>query len=125
MPKSQFALKADELRNLSDNGALFKAPNPLPPRLGIEGEYKNQLIKRVFAQFGEHNPALAKAIRNRIVSSMNPDHVWELQLGGPDDVANLHILDADVNQGIGRQIRRQIRTLPDYTPIRVRIIGPK
>ncbi|WP_305788352.1 hypothetical protein [Symbioplanes lichenis] len=30
--------------------ALFKAPNPLPPRLGIEGQYKNQLIRRVFAQ---------------------------------------------------------------------------
>ncbi|WP_157528846.1 hypothetical protein [Nocardia sp. NRRL S-836] len=51
---------------------------------------------------------------------MNPDHVWELQLGGPDAASNLHILHAVTNQDIGRQIR----SLPDYTPIRINIKGP-
>jgi hypothetical protein len=55
---------------------------------------------------------------------MNPDHVWELQLGGPDDPSNLHILDAFTNQAIGRQIWQQIRSLADYTPIRINIEGP-
>jgi hypothetical protein len=54
---------------------------------------------------------------------MNPDHVWELQLGGPDDPSNLHILDAFTNQAIGRQIWQQIRNLADYTPIRINIEG--
>ncbi|HET6481872.1 MAG TPA: hypothetical protein VFG35_17830 [Actinoplanes sp.] len=97
----------------------------MPPRLGIEGQYKNQLIRRVFAQYGEKNPAFAKQLRDRIVQRMNPDHVWELQLGGPDDVANLHILDAKVNGGVGNQIRQQIRNLPDYTPITITIVGPR
>ncbi|RPK49871.1 hypothetical protein EES39_07070 [Streptomyces sp. ADI92-24] len=55
---------------------------------------------------------------------MNPDHVWELQLGGPDVRSNLHMLDAATNQVIGRQIRQQIMHLPDYTPISVNIQGP-
>lgn len=55
---------------------------------------------------------------------MNPDHVWELQLGGPDVASNLHILDAFTNQDIGRQIRQQIHALPDYTPLRITFLGP-
>jgi hypothetical protein len=56
---------------------------------------------------------------------MDPDHVWELQIGGPDTAANLRMLDRFTNQEIGmRQIWPQIRSLPDGTPIRITIQGP-
>ncbi|MEW2634830.1 LamG-like jellyroll fold domain-containing protein [Streptomyces sp. NPDC048389] len=125
MPKSQFKLKADALKQLSDQGVLVKAPNPLPPRAGIEKGYKQEFFKKVHKQFNDVNPEFVKRARQRIFGNMNPDHVWELQLGGPDVVGNLHMLDAFTNQAIGRQIRQQIRTLPDHTPISITIQGPK
>ncbi|WP_457459620.1 LamG-like jellyroll fold domain-containing protein [Streptomyces sp. TE5632] len=124
MPKSQFKVKADALKQLSDEGKLFKAPNPLPPRVGIERGYKQEFFRKVYAQYNDKNPEFVAAARRRIFGNMNPDHVWELQLGGPDSVDNLHMLDAHTNQVIGRQIRQQIMKLPDYTPISVTIQGP-
>ncbi|WP_449342079.1 polymorphic toxin-type HINT domain-containing protein [Streptomyces aurantiogriseus] len=124
MPKSQFKLKADALKQLSDEGKLVKAPNPLPPRAGIEKGYKQDFFRRVYAQFNDKNPEFVAAARRRIFGGMNPDHVWELQLGGPDITDNLHMLDATTNQAIGRQIRQQIMHLPDHSPISVNIQGP-
>jgi hypothetical protein len=123
MPKSQFNLKASELQDLSDNGALFKAPNPVPRDTSLTNAYKEDLIRRVYNQFGAINPDFAESLRTRILTQMNPDHVWELQLGSPDDPSNLHILDGFTNQTIGTQIWGQIRGLPDYTPIRIGIEG--
>jgi hypothetical protein len=65
-------------------------------------------------------PRLIEEIR-----AMNPDHVWELQFGGPDAASNLHILDAATNQKIGSQIWGQIQNLPDKTPIRLHFEGPR
>jgi RHS repeat-associated protein len=124
MPKNQFNIKARQLQDLSDRGVLFKAPNPVARDSTITGRYKQQLIRRVFDQFGQTNRDFAEALRTRILTRMNPDHIWELQLGGPDVLANLHILDAFTNQRIGTQIWTQIMHLPDYTPIRIIIIGP-
>lgn len=82
------------------------------------------MLSETIDQFNEVNPAFADKLINRIRKEMNPDHVWELQLGGPDVASNLHILDAFTNQDIGRQIRQQIRALPDYTPLRINFVGP-
>ncbi|MEU8934927.1 ricin-type beta-trefoil lectin domain protein [Streptomyces sp. NPDC048409] len=124
MPKSQFNLKASALQDLSDQGVLVKAPNPVARDSSITNKYKANLIARVFDQFGATNPEFAASLRTRILTQMNPDHVWELQLSGPDDASNLHILDAFTNQDIGRQIWGQIRGLPDGTPIGISIEGP-
>ncbi|MFD7232458.1 RHS repeat-associated core domain-containing protein [Streptomyces sp. NPDC059881] len=125
MPKQQFRLKAEALQRLSDSGVLFKAPNPVARDRQITGKYKQQLIKRVFDQYGQNNREFAEQLRSRILSGMNPDHVWELQLGGPDHASNLHILEQFTNQHIGlHQIWPQIKDLPDFTPIRIKIEGP-
>lgn len=125
MPRSQFKIKANALKQLSDEGKLFKAPNPLPPRAGIERGYKQEFFRKVYALYKDRNPEFVAAARRRIFGRMNPDHVWELQLGGPDTVDNLHMLDATTNQAIGKQIRLQIMNLPDYTPITITIQGPQ
>lgn len=125
MPKQQFRLKAESLQRLSDAGVLFKAPNPVSRDRQITGKYKQQLIKRVFDQYGQKNREFAEQLRSRILGGMNPDHVWELQLGGPDHASNLHILEQFTIQHIGlQQIWPQIRDLPDFTSIRIRIEGP-
>ena len=124
MPKSQFKLKADALQKLSDDGKLYKAPNPVDRDGSITRQYRSDLIKRIYNQFHKVNPDFSDALIER-TRNMDPDHVWELQLGGPDVASNLHILDRFTNQRIGtRQIWPQIRSLPDYTPIRIRIEGP-
>jgi RHS repeat-associated protein len=124
MPKSQFKLKAEALQRHSDNGDLYKAPNPVKRDKAITGNYKSDLIGRVYNQFKETNPEFGEKLITRIRKDMNPDHVWELQLGGPDVASNLHILEKFTNQDIGRQIRQQIHSLPDYTPLRITFKGP-
>ncbi|ANY67522.1 hypothetical protein BBD42_14345 [Paenibacillus sp. BIHB 4019] len=55
------------------------------------------------------------------VQVAQPDHVWELQLGGPDTVKNLKFLDTFTNWHIGvKQIRPQIRDLPTGTKIKIK-----
>lgn len=55
---------------------------------------------------------------------MQPDHVWELQLGGPDVASNLRFLDSYTNWHIGtQQIRPQIKNLPTGTKITIKIEG--
>ena len=123
MPKSQFKLKADAMKKLSDDGKLSKAPNPVARDKSLTANYKSDLIKKVYRQFKAVNPDFAESLVKR-VRAMNPDHVWELQLGGPDVASNLHILDAFTNQRIGSQIWGQIQNLPDHTPIRLHFEGP-
>ena len=55
---------------------------------------------------------------------MQPDHVWELQLGGPDTASNIRFLDSFTNWDIGtQQIRPQIRDLEVGTKIKIKIEG--
>jgi RHS repeat-associated protein len=125
MPKVEFMRKAADLQRLSDAGLLFKAPNPVARDSSVTRNYKADLIRRSFDQYGKSNPDFASALRNRILTRMDPDHVWELQVGGPDSASNLRMLDRFTNQDIGmRQIWPQIRSLPDYTPITITIQGP-
>ncbi|MDT7784492.1 MAG: hypothetical protein QOF58_2911 [Pseudonocardiales bacterium] len=103
---------------------MAKVPNPVARDSSITNKYKANLIARVYGQFGQTNRAFADSLKERILTKMSPDHVWELQLNGPDAASNLHILEAFTNQDIGCQICQQIRNLPDFTPIRINIVGP-
>ncbi|WP_432155436.1 RHS repeat domain-containing protein [Streptomyces sp. bgisy153] len=124
MPKEQFRIKSAALQRLSDTGVLFKAPNPVSRDKSITDAYKSDFIRRVWKQFSQTNKPFAEQLVARIRRRMNPDHVWELQTGGPDDASNLHMLDAFTNQRIGNQIWQQLRPLSDYTPVRIKIEGP-
>jgi hypothetical protein len=42
---------------------------------------------------------------------MNPDHRWELQLGGPNVSSNLKMMDWFTNRRIGNMIWNQIKDL--------------
>lgn len=48
---------------------------------------------------------------------MDIDHIHEIQLGGPDKIGNLQILNRSTNRSIGAQIRHQLDKLPEGAKI--------
>jgi hypothetical protein len=122
MPKVQFARKALALRRAGDRGALFKAVSPNPDARDdqITKDYKGALINIVQGVHGRTDKTLADET-SKLLRSMQPDHVAELQAGGPDTWENLKMLHGPTNNKLGTQIRQQIRTLDPGHPIKVRI----
>jgi len=119
-----FERKAEALQDLAERGKLRKAPNPVPRDPAVAAGFKNRLIRQAYAKYGKSDVARFQSLKKRILG-MHADHVHELQLLGADDAANFTLLDGDVNMGIGRQIRAQIKGLDDYTPIiKVDVRGP-
>ncbi|MBT2762673.1 hypothetical protein J7E85_15930, partial [Paenibacillus sp. ISL-20] len=122
MPKREFERKANKLKELGERGLLYKAQNPVPRDPAVTRQYRQDMIKRIWKQYGQNNPAFGKKLIDRITKRMQPDHVWELQLGGPDIVENLKFLDSFTNWHIGvKQIRPQIKDLPTGTKIKINI----
>lgn len=75
----------------------------------------------IWKKYWPHDKETSRKLTDKL-DTLDPDHVWELQLGGADDASNLRLLDADTNRDIGNQIWQQIRTLPDGTPIRIEVV---
>lgn len=77
------------------------------------------MIKRIWEQYGEKNKEFANKLIDRITGgkNMHPYHIWELQLGGPDNAKNLKLLDANTNVDIGI---KQIRRVEEYTKIKIK-----
>ncbi|HEY8533279.1 MAG TPA: endonuclease [Micromonospora sp.] len=125
MPKVEFRRKAEALKRLGEEGKLYKATNPVARDRKVTKSYRQHIIDRIWELYHERNPEFANKLIKRVTEKMDPDHVWELQLGGPDNWDNLRFLDRKTNQTIGKyQIWPQIRNLPDGTPIRIEVIGP-
>ncbi|HOV28286.1 MAG TPA: hypothetical protein PK566_18270 [Pseudobacteroides sp.] len=122
MPINEFNQKANALKELGDKGLLYKAPNPVVRDPSVTRAYRQDMIKRIWKQYGKNNPEFANKLIDRVTKKMQPDHVWELQLGGPDTASNLKFLDSFTNWDIGtQQIRQQIKNLDDFTKIKIKI----
>ncbi|SCF08814.1 hypothetical protein GA0070607_5377 [Micromonospora coriariae] len=118
---SQFRRKMAALKKLSDEGKLYKATNPVERDKNLTDGYKERIRQKIWDKYWPHDKDLANRLSERL-SSYHPDHVWELQLGGPDTVDNLKLLHGRTNTDIGSQIWGQIQTLPDGTPIRIEVV---
>ena len=124
MQLNEFKRKADALKELGDKGLLYKAENPVKRDPSITRKYRQDMIKRIWNQYGLDNPQFANKLIDRVTTKMQPDHVWELQLGGPDTMSNIRFLDTYTNWHIGtQQIRPQIKDLPIGTKIVIKIEG--
>ena len=121
MPSREFARKAAALQELGEQGALVRAANPVARDPAITRAYRQDMIRRIWAQYGTQNREFANRLIDRVTRRMSPDHVHELQLGGLDATSNLRFLDRFTNWHVGTQIWPQIRDLPVGTPIRIRI----
>ncbi|WP_444947735.1 endonuclease [Micromonospora ureilytica] len=119
--RAQFDRKMNALKKLSDEGKLFKQANPVARDESITKAYKARIRQKIFDKYWPHDKKLANRLSERL-TDQHPDHVWELQLGGPDDVSNLKLLHGHTNEDVGRQIRQQIMKLPDGTPIRIEVV---
>lgn len=121
-PKNEFSKKADALKQLGEQGSLCKAQNPVSRDPSITRAYRQDMIKRIWNQYGQSNPDFAKMLIQRVTERMQPDHIWELQLVGPDSINNLKFLDSYTNWHIGtQQIRPSIRKLLTGTKIKTSI----
>jgi ribosomal 50S subunit-associated protein YjgA (DUF615 family) len=122
MPRSQFRRKMDALKKLGEEGKLFKATNPVLRNRRVTDGFREALRQRIKAQYGQRNRDFARQLIYRVNKLMQPDHIWDLQLGGPDVAGNLRFLDAATNRELGTQIRTQLMHLPDGTPIRIEVV---
>ncbi|MEW2543660.1 endonuclease [Micromonospora chalcea] len=118
---AQFRRKMAALKKLSDDGKLYKATNPVARDKNLTDGYKDRIRQKIWDKYWPHDKDLANRLSQRL-SDYHPDHVWELQLGGPDTVDNLKLLHGRTNTDIGSQIWGQIQNLPDGTPIRIEVV---
>ncbi|POZ55839.1 putative deoxyribonuclease RhsC [Lysinibacillus sphaericus] len=124
MPKNEFLRKAQTLQKLGEEGLLYKVAKVSRDR-NVTKAFRQDMIKRIWAQYGNSNRAFADKLIDRVAHKMQTDHVWELQLGGPDSKSNLRFLESKTNWDIGtQQIRPQIRNLEAGTKIKVNIKCP-
>jgi hypothetical protein len=124
MPKGEFARKARALKDLSNRDLLFKASNPVERDKSVTDGYRSFVIGRIRRLYNTTNPGFRDSLIDNVAHDMSPDHVWELQIGGPDRRSGLRFLDRFTNERIGtRQIWPQIQNLPDGTPIQIEVSG--
>ncbi len=122
MPVHQFNKKARALQELGEQGALIKAPFSAKRASGLPKRFKKDVIRRIKRQYGWRNPEFSRRLCHRIQNGFDVDHVWDLQLGGPDIATNMTMLHNSVNKHLGlHQIWPQIRQLFPGTKIRIRI----
>ena len=50
---------------------------------------------------------------NNLPKNLDADHKIDLQLGGEDELYNIHSLDKSVNRSLGSQIKNKIKSFPD------------
>ncbi|WP_020116156.1 hypothetical protein [Streptomyces canus] len=122
MPKQAFERKARALQRLGEEGKLFKFKGRTKDYRDskITADYKGALTALILRN-NKDDPDFAREAAEA-ARNMSPDHVHELQTGGPDAWRNLRMLDRVTNQDIGwNQIRPQIKDLPDGNPINIDI----
>ncbi|MCP4600793.1 MAG: hypothetical protein GY847_09720, partial [Proteobacteria bacterium] len=84
MPGNEFMKKAQALKELGERGLLTRAANPVARNRAMTRAYRQDMIHRIWSQYGQRNPEFANSLINRVTRRMQPDHVWELQPNGPD-----------------------------------------
>jgi len=97
MNSVEFAKKARSLQELGDQGKLVRAANLVARDPGVVNAYRQDMIRRIWAQYRTQNWEFANKLIDRVTRRMSPDHVYELQLGGADAASNLKFLDRFTN----------------------------
>ena len=122
MNARDFARKVKSLQELGEAGELIRVMNPVARDPSVTANYRQDMINRIWQQYGQSNRDFANTLIDRVKRRMSPDHIHELQLGGSDVITNLRFMDRFTNWQIGtQQIRSQLRDLPVGTIIRVKI----
>ncbi|MBZ9617878.1 RHS repeat-associated core domain-containing protein [Clostridium estertheticum] len=110
-----FNNKAEKLKELSDNNQLSKTKSKR--NQSITRSYKEYMKEDSVQKYKDNPTELKKAIKR--VNKMDPDHIWELQLGGPDEWKNLKMAEMYTNRKIGINISAQLRNVAENGRIKI------
>ncbi|WP_030160402.1 hypothetical protein [Glycomyces sp. NRRL B-16210] len=146
MSKRTFDRKARALEKLGSEGKLVR--HKVPKRKGQDGDYVNPRDRSVTSKHREEtinretakhtgDPAAQAEVRRKYAvmdppkgsegskgMGQDPDHIHELQLGGPDNASNLSWEDAYTQRKIGKDLKYAMdQAGVEYgTPVIVRIV---
>jgi filamentous hemagglutinin len=73
---------------------------------------RGELVVSQVERAGTSAASLFRSTGGEIPPGMDVDHMIDLQLGGPDEFANMSPLDLSVNRSLGAQIGAQLRNVP-------------
>lgn len=110
-----FERKTKALQDLAERGKLAKAPTPVSKDPYLRRKYRNNIEKRIKKKYA-NNPQKKESLLKKL-QTMDVDHQNEAQTMGLDDFSNFWLLDSETNQEIGRQLRKEIKDLDDFTRI--------
>ncbi|MCD0442037.1 hypothetical protein LO763_00145 [Glycomyces sp. A-F 0318] len=142
MNKKDFNRKAKDLVRLGNQGRLKRVLNTKSlrdPKLTSKhrsdmiaktarNHKGNPKLKQILEQFRGTEKGADGKVRPKSITHKgqirDPDHIHELQLGGPDDVSNLRWMDAYTNRKMGREIYEAMEAagVKEGTPIIVRLV---
>ncbi|WML33922.1 hypothetical protein [Clostridium sp. OS1-26] len=70
-------------------------------------------------KYKDNSKELKKLIKE--LDNMYPDHVWELQLNGPDKWGNLKMADIYTNRKIVINLGAQMRSVPKNGRVKINV----
>ena len=66
MSSVEFAKKARALQELGDQGRLVRAANPVARDPAVTNAYRQDMIRRIWAQYGTQNREFANKLIDRV-----------------------------------------------------------
>lgn len=107
--KKEFERKVNRLEyQISTRDVLSNIPHGVSDaeRRAITRAYRRDVAARINRMYADNPEARSNALEKLRQSDI--DHIRDLQLGGENVRSNLKSLDSPVNQGLGRQVSRQL-----------------
>ncbi|HEU5130401.1 MAG TPA: hypothetical protein VFU12_20650 [Glycomyces sp.] len=113
--KKDYRAKVDSMKQAGKAGKLKYVKNTKAKRTGAQGQKRDLEERKAVAEAtrieDRGKPDSAQKWldeRLRTLDAQEADHDIELQIDGKDELANLKMIDAATNHGMGGQLRNQI-----------------
>ncbi|RRS01755.1 hypothetical protein [Glycomyces terrestris] len=113
--QADYRSKVDSMRQAGQNGQLRYVKDTSAKRTGAQGkkrdlEEENAVREAIQKEDAGDLPGAQAHLdeRLRTLDRQEADHIIELQIDGKDELANLKMIDATTNHGMGGQLRSQI-----------------
>ncbi|MEV4754459.1 hypothetical protein AB0J86_04970 [Micromonospora sp. NPDC049559] len=135
--RKDFDRKARDLQRLSQQGKLKKAKSERPKildRNSGEMRTKSQIYRERMIRKLERKKSQGHNVKDTLWrlyagkgnvgpgKGLDPDHIHELQLDGPDEYHNLRLKDTYANRMMGSDISTALRNVPEGHPVTIRVI---
>ncbi|WP_254612969.1 RHS repeat-associated core domain-containing protein [Brevibacillus sp. HB1.1] len=119
MNRRDFNRKVKYLQKLSDANLLRKV-KPVRDQ-ELTKKYKAAVIKKIIKHYYHRDKELAKKLIDKVRDDLDPDHMWDLGLDGPDVKRNLKLMDQFTNRRLGGVLGVQLKDVPYGSRIKIKI----